>query len=259
MVNLPLVVVLGGLTILTLWGFLAPRSQWRMLTGWSHREPTGGEPGAVIVGIHRLVAGIALVGLALGGVSMVSGLFGPTAPVGERVITDPVRVLWGSPDPAVINRVFVPVNTAPTGLVREPALRFQAVSAKNRTPDYLFSLPVYARPHATTTDGYLGADPTIGLSALDTADIVVQVRADKRCTPQQVLVVESSTAIVIAVYYGRPAGEPLDAKALATPCNPQASADKSSSVLIPIALGAAVGQRAVLSLEGTPISKADAT
>lgn len=257
--NLPLVVVLGGLAILTFWGFLAPRSQWRMLTGWSHREATGGEPGAVIVGIHRLVAGIALVGLALAGMSMVGGLFTSTTQAGTRVITDPVRVLWGSPDPAVVNRVFVPVNIAPTGLVREPTVRFQAVSAKDRNPDYLFSLPVYARPLASTTDGYLGADPTIGLSALDTADIVVQVRADRRCTPQQVLVVESSTAIVIAVYYGRPTGEPLDTKALAAPCNPKASGDQSSSVLIPIALGAAVGQRAVLSLEGTPISKADAT
>lgn len=257
--NPPLVVVLGGLTILTFWGFLAPRSQWRMLTGWSHREATGGEPGAVIVGIHRLAAGIALVGLALAGMNMVGGFFGSTTQAGTRVITDPVRVLWGSPDPAVVNRVFVPVNIAPTGLVRESALRFQAVSAKDRNPDYLFSLPVYSRPLATATDGYLGADPTVGLSALDTADIVVQVRADNRCTPQQVLVVESSTAIVIAVYYGRPTGEPLDTKALAAPCNPKASDDKSSSVLIPIALGAAVGQRAVLSLEGTPIAKADTT
>lgn len=257
--NLPLVIVLGGLTILTFWGFLAPRSQWRMLTGWSHRESTGGEPGAVIVGIHRLVAGIALVGLAVGGLSMVSGLFDPTAHAGVRVITDPVRVIWGSPDPSVVNRVFVPVNTAPAGLVREPTLRFQAVSAKHRSPGYLFSLADYARPHASRTDGYLGADPTIGLSALDTADIVVQVRADSRCTPQQVLVVESGTTIVIAVYYGRPAGEPLDTKALAAPCNPKAADDKASSVLIPIALGAAVAQRAVLTLEGTPISQADPT
>jgi len=98
--------------------------------------------------------------------------------------------------------------------------------------------------------------PSVGLTALDTANIVVQVRADSRCTPQQVLVVQSSTAIAIAVYYGRPVGESLDAKALAAPCDPMATGDKSSSVLIPIDLGASVGNRAVLTLEGTPISLA---
>lgn len=255
--NLPLVVVLGGLTILTLWGFAAPRSQWRVLTGWSHRDSSRDEPGAVIIGIHRIVAGIALAGLAIGGASVVNGLIDPSGQASERTITDPVRLLWGTPDPTVVNRVFVPVTVAPAGPIREPALRYQAVSAKTRSPGYLFSLGTYARPHASATDGYLGAYPAVGLSALDTADIVVQVRADRRCTPQQVLIVESGTAIVIAVYYGRPVGESLDAKALAAPCDPKASGDKSSSVLIPIELSAPVAKRAVVNLEGTPISRAD--
>ena len=257
-VNPLLVVVLGGLTILTAWGFVAPRSQWRALTGWSYREPTGGEPGSIIVGIHRCVAGIALVALAVGGASVVGGAIGPTRHASERTMTDPVRLLWGIPDPMVVNRVFVPVNTPPTGLTRSAALRYQAVSPKNRSPQYLFSLGAYARPHASATDNYLGADPTVGFTALDTANIVVQVRADSRCIPQQVFVVESNTAIALAVYYGRPAGESLDAKALTTPCDPKAAGDKSSSVLIPIDLGAPIGDRAVLNLEGTSISKADA-
>lgn len=259
--NLLLVVVLGGLTILTAWGFVAPRSQWRALTGWSYREQAGGEPGAIIVGIHRCVAGIALgtlVTLAVGGASVAGGAIGPNRHASERTITDPVRLLWGSPDPMVVNRVFVPVNTPPTGLTRSTGLRYQAVSPKNRSPQYLFSLGIYARPHASATDNFLGADPTVGFTALDTANIVVQVRADSRCTPQQVFVVESSTAIALAVYYGRPAGESLDAKALAAPCDPKATGDKSSSVLIPIDLGAPIGDRAVLNLEGTSISKADA-
>jgi hypothetical protein len=269
-VNLSLVFVLGGLTILTAWGFVAPRSQWRALTGWSRREPSSGEPGALIVGILRCVAGIALAALAVGGASMVGGTsvaggasvaggpLGPSRHSSERTITDPVRLLWGTPDPVVVNRVFVPVNTPPTGLTRTAVLRYQAVSPKNRSPSYLFSLSTYARPHASATDDYLGADPTVGLTALDTANIVVQVRADSRCIPQQVFVVESNTAIALAVYYGRPAGESLDAKALATPCDAKAVGDRSSSVLIPIDLGAAIGDRAVLNLEGTSISKANA-
>jgi len=255
-VNLPLVVVLGGLTILTVWGFLAPRSQWRLLTGWSNSDAPGGEPGAIVIGIHRAVAGIALVALAVGAVSVVKGVTDPIGQARERTITDPVRVLWGNPDPTIVNRVFVPVSTPPVGLTREPTLRFQAVSPRSRTPGYLFALSTYYRPYASTSDGYLGAEPSVGLTALDTANIVVQVRADSRCTPQQVLVVQSSTAIAIAVYYGRPVGESLDAKALAAPCDPMATGDKSSSVLIPIDLGASVGNRAVLTLEGTPISLA---
>ena len=263
--NLPLVVVLGGLTILTAWGFVAPRSQWRALTGWSRREPTSGEPGAIIVGILRCVAGIALVALAVGGASLVGGAsvagrpLGPSRQSSEGTITDPVRLLWGTPDPVVVNRVFVPVNTPPAGLTRTAVLRYQAVSPKNRSPSYLFSLSTYARPHASATDDYLGADPTVALDALDTANLVVQVRADSRCIPQQVFVVESNTAIALAVYYGRPAGESLDAKALATPCDPNAVGDRSSSVLIPIDLGAAIGDRAVLNLEGTSISEAKAS
>lgn len=255
--NLPLVVVLGGLTLLTLWGFVAPRSQWRVLTGWSHRDSSGDEPGAVIIGIHRLVAAIALTSLALGGASVVGGLIDASGRAGERTITDPVRLMWGTPDPSVVNRVFVPVTVPPPGLIREPVLRYQAVIPKTRSPGYLFGLDKYSRPRPSATDGYIGAAPAVGLTALDSADIVVQVRADSRCTPQQVLVVESGTSIVIAAYFGRPAGESLDAKALAVPCTPQATGDKSSSVLIPIDLAGPVAKRAVLSLEGKPIPKAD--
>jgi hypothetical protein len=253
-VNLPLVVVLGGLTALTIWGFVAPRSQWRVLTGWSSRDPGGSEPSPVIIGIHRTVAGIAVATLAVGGMSVVRGVIQPTGQSSERAITDPVRLLWGVPDPHVVNRVFVPVTTPPTGLVREPVLLYQTVNGKHRDPAYLFGLPIYTRPAPKATDGYLGAKPPVGLSALDSADLVVQVRADRRCTPQQVLVVESDTAVAVAVYYGRPVGESLDAKTLATPCDLAAKGDKATSVLIPIDLAAPVGTRTVLNLEGTPIS-----
>lgn len=254
--NLPLVVVLSGLSILTVWGFVAPRSQWRVLTGWSRRDPAAGEPGPVFVGIHRTVAGIAVAVLAIGGASAINGAIHPTGSSAARAVTDPVRLLWGTPDPRVVNRVFVPVSQPPARLVREPVLRYQPVDGRHRSPSYLFTLAPYSRPLPTRSDGYLGARPGAGLAALDTADLVVQVRADRRCTPQQVLVVESNTAVAVAVYYGRPAGEPLDAKALATPCALSASGDKSSSVLIPIDLAAPLGARAVLNLEGTPIPKA---
>jgi hypothetical protein len=267
-VNLPLVIVIGGLSILTLWGLVAPRSQWRTLSGWSTREGAGAEPAAVLIRIHRLVAGVAVAALVVvgltvisgapvaGGSSEIGGMAGPSSQARAPKISNPVRLLWGAPDPAVVNRVFVPVSTPSLDLTRVPVLRYQSLSPKNRSPAYLFGLNTYARPYATTTDGYLGADPTIGFTALDTANIVVQVRADSRCVPQQVLVVASDTAISLAVYYGRPVGEPLDAKALAAPCDQGAAGAASTSVLIPIDLGSDLGGRAVLNLEGTPISRA---
>lgn len=256
MVNLPLIVLLSALSLLTVWGLVAPRSQWYLLTGWSQRDAVGSEPSALFVGIHRTVAGIAVAALAMGGMSFVAGIIHPTDQARERAITDPVRLLWGTPDPTVVNRVFVPINQAPSGLTREPILRYQVVDGRHRNPSYLFELAPYSRPLPTKTDGYLGARPGAGLSALDTADLVVQVRADRRCTPQQVLVVESGTAVAVAVYYARPAGESLDAKALARPCAASATGATASSVLIPIDLARPVGSRAVLNLEGTPIDRA---
>ena len=262
--------MIGGLSTLTLWGLVAPRSQWRALTGWSTREGVGAEPTALLIGIHRLIAGVAVAALVVvgltvisgapvaGGTSAIGGTPGPSGQARAPKIIDPVRLLWGAPDPVVVNRVFVPVSTASPDLTRVAVLRYQSLSPKNRSPAYLFGLHTYARPKATTTDGYLGADPTIGFTALDTANIVVQVRADSRCVPQQVLVVTSDTAISLAVYYGRPVGEPLDAKALAAPCDQSAVGAASTSVLIPIDLGSDLGGRAVLNFEGTPISPAQA-
>lgn len=258
MVNLPLIELLGALSVLTVWGFVAPRSQWRVLTGWSLRDAVGSEPSAVFVGIHRTAAGIALAALAVAGMSVVGPIPHPNAHSTQRAITDPVRLLWGTPDPTVVNRVFVPVTRAPSALVKEPILRYQLVDGKHRNPSYLFELAIYSRPFPTKTDGYLGAQPGAGLAALDTADLVVQVRADRRCTPQQVFVVESDTAVAVAVYDGRPTGESLDTKALASPCSLSASGAKASSVLIPIDLRSPVGTRAVVNLDGTRIAKVSA-
>lgn len=252
--NLPLTALLGGLAVLTLWGFVAPRSQWRVLTSWSQRDPRGNEPGQVVVGIHRVVAGIAIVSLAFTGVSYEQGKGQPENVPVVRSTADPLRQLWGTPDPVVVNRVISPVTDAPADLVPLPVLRFQVTDGTHRDPSYLFDLGTFQPPKAKGGDGYVGTDPAVGLTALDTANLVVQVRADKRCIPKQVLVVQSSSAVVVAVYYGRPGSAAVSAADLATLCN--AGASGSVSTLVPIHLSAAVGTRAVVNLDGVPIARA---
>jgi hypothetical protein len=246
--------LLGGLAVLTLWGFVAPRSQWRVLTSWSHRDPRGNEPGQVVVGIHRVVAGLAVASLAFTGVSIEQGSKQPKAVPVVRSTADPVRQLWGTPDPVVVNRVISPVTAAPTNLVSLPVLRFQGIDGTHRDPSYPFNLGTFQPPHAKKGDGYVGSDPAVGLTALDTANLVVQVRADARCIPKQVLVLQSASAVVVAVYYGRPGGEVTNGADLATLCNAPASG--SVSTLIPLHLDAPVGSRAVVNLDGVPVAPA---
>lgn len=251
-----LILLLGGLAIFTVWGFVMPRSQWRVLTSWSQRDPGGHEPGAVTIAIHRTVAAIAIAALIFSLMALNGRTENATARPVDRPTSDPVRVLWGSPDPVVVNRVVTPVTQAPADLLSLPLLRYQAIDGHHRDPSYLFNLANFERPHAKKGDGYVGTDPSVGLTALDTSQLVLQMRADERCTPQQVLLLESSTAIVVAVYFGRPVGTALDDAAKAAPCDIEAADSKSVSMLVPIHLATPVGDRSVVGLDGMPIAPA---
>lgn len=251
----PIVIsVLLGLLILTLWGFISPRSQWRVLTGWSRRDPYVGGPGAVAVGIHRVVAAVALVAVAACGISL------DTAP--QRSLASPTthtqtagQRVWGSPEPVVVDRVFTPLNAQPGGLVVQPVLAYQPVSGATRTPSYLFDLKNFTHVGTSAGNGYIGSDPSVGLSALDTADIVVQVRGDKRCVPYQVAVVETSSTITIGVYYGQPNPPNETNIAHLTECATDGGKADSTSVLIPINLADSVLGRTVLNFDGVPIKQ----
>lgn len=61
--NLLIAALLSGLGILTLWGVISPRSEWRMLVGWSRRDAYLGEPGPAVVGLVRIVSVVALAAL----------------------------------------------------------------------------------------------------------------------------------------------------------------------------------------------------
>lgn len=243
-----IVMLAGGLAALTVWGFLSPRGQWRVLAAWSRREPYANEPGVGMVAVQRVIAGVGIVVLAVTGGSMygsyLDSLPATLPPPG------PVEQMWGSPAPVVVNRVFTALETPPVGLVRETIVGYQVVHGASRDPRYLFSLDHLAVKNAEQGIGYLGHDPGPGLSALDTADLVVEVRGDRACIPQQVVVQEDNETVRIAVYYGQPNPSDGSNAVNLAHCAAKPSAAKARSVLIPIDLTGYLESRKVVTLDG---------
>lgn len=221
-----------------------------MLAAWTRRDPYASEPGPVSVGVHRFVAIVATLGLGFGGVMLwqqyKSSLPQPPPPLSS------LQQMWGAPDPVVVDRVIDSVPSIPSTLVAQPILRYQLVDNSRRTPNYLFDLQAWKPQGALAGGGLLGSQPSPGLSALDTAALVVQVRGDKNCIPRAAYATEDSTTVVVAVFYGRPdvAGA---APATLNQCTTVSRDSDSISVLIPVRLQESVGKRVVRNVDGTPI------
>jgi len=155
-----------------------------------------------------------------------------------------------------VNRVFAALGAAPAGLVAQPVLRYQAVAGAQRAPSYLFSLKGFSRPHPKAGDGYIGTPPPVGLTALDTADLVVQVRADPRCIPYQAAVVETDSSVSVGVYFGQPNPPGSGNAANVIQCETGLDGAKSVSMLIPVDLQSPVLKRSVQNLDGSSIEAA---
>ncbi|MEO7122380.1 MAG: hypothetical protein ABI400_04550 [Lacisediminihabitans sp.] len=243
-----IVMLASGLVVLTVWGFISPRGQWRVLVAWSRREPYAHEPGAGAITLQRIVAGIGVVILAIAGWSMYSGYLESLPGAGEP--PGPVEQMWGSPAPVVVNRVFTPLGNPPATLVKQAILKYQVVDGPSRDPQYLFSLGHLEVKDADKGIGYIGRNPGPGLTALDTADLVVEVRGDRACIPQEVVVNEDKDTVQIAVYYGQPNPSDGSNAVNLAHCKAKPSADKALSVLIPIDLSEQLGDRSVVTLDG---------
>jgi len=250
-VNVALLALLAALAALTVWGAISPRGQWRVLAAWTRREPYASEPGPVSVGIHRGVAIVASVALV-----MVAICLSPSVSSGKppQEQPQPLSSLWGSPEPVVVNRVYAPSTEPPIGLMAQPVLRYQAVNGFLRDPSYLFALESL-RP--VSKRGYIGVDPRPGLSAMDSAYLVVQVRADPACIPRDVVVQEDGTRVAVGVYYGRPDKKGGGSNPSVADCEPGLDDAHSVSTLIPIALDGELKDRKVTGLDGTEIPRAD--
>jgi hypothetical protein len=236
--------------VVFIWGVIAPRSQWRALFSWSASDAHSAEPGGTAYGWQRVLSGIGVVSLlTVVGVAILPGLLysaqsvpGPT----------PIEQMWGSPQPQVINRTVTAVTSPPGGLVEVPVLGVQVFDEDDGPPDYLVELTEFVRLGTFEIPGLVGNDPEPGFSALDFADLVVNVRGALLCIPRQVLVVESETAVQIAVYYGLPdTGDGISPdNAVACP----ADSPVTSSVLIPLTLATPLGDRVIHGLDGTKLN-----
>jgi hypothetical protein len=256
-VNLLFLVIAISLLALFCWALLAPRRLWKAAIGWSYRDPYRNQPSAAVFGLYRLVAvfGILSVGATVIAVNQPRQQVARAASPAPAVPVGKVVKMWGAPAPQVLNRLIVPASAVPSGLVAQPVLGYQVMDGSRRQPDYLFGLPSFSRSGATDANGLVGVPPRAGLTALDTADLVVHVRGDQRCFPQQVVIEEDSRSIRIGVYYGRP--NPADGSnaAVLADCNPKPAAAAAVSLLLPLRLSDAVGSRQLQSLDGAPLHR----
>jgi hypothetical protein len=253
-VSLTSIAVVAGLAILTLWGVVAPRGQWRVLTAWNRRSAWDAGPSSLSVGIHRTVAVLATVALVITGWNLVGAYVG-TITASVRT-TSVVHQMWGYPTPMVVDRIVENATAAPIGLVQQPIVRYQPVNTAKHTPAYLFELPDWNRITARANDGYIGTQPPVGIEALDSASIVVQLRGDARCIPRAAMVVENKTTIAIGVFYGRPAAAHGSKSAAINSCKPSPVLKDTLSVLLPLSLSQPVGKRHVTNLDGSSIAAA---
>mgnify|MGYP001807552810 CR=1 FL=1 len=248
-----------SLGIYFLWGLLAPRSQWRALAAWSVANPHANEPGGSAYGWRRFLSGVGVLGLALVGVLAAAPGLLAAIPQEERV-QPPVTVMWGSPDPQLVNRAVYGSSEPPKGLVEFPVLGYQDLDELDELPPYLLDLTEYALLGDTTPSGYIGSAPAEGFSGVGPADLIVNVRGPVLCIPREAVVIETDTTVQIAIYYGLPDPKPAaeGEPAAAAPDNVKSCATDdpiTGSVLIPITLASELGDRTVETLNGDEITK----
>jgi hypothetical protein len=245
-----LLIVLVSIGLVLLWGLVSPRSQWLVLMSWSYRDHRADEPSGSAYLVYRLVAALGIATMITSGlltyqVHLNNQPVDPTPPTA-------VELMWGSPDPVVVNRVIDSAPKAPKGLVVQPILGYQVLDGQTRQPPYLFGLDPFSMETATTANGYIGTDPAPGLTALDTARLVVFVRGDPLCFPHAAIVKETAEAVSVAIYYGQADPENGSNTENLAQCETRASG-ANISTLIPLQLTSPLKDRTVLTLGGEAI------
>jgi hypothetical protein len=251
-VTVILISLSGLLGLFFLWGLVSPRSQWYALVGWTRADPRSSEPSSGAYGVGRFVSLIGLLALLTIAVSWGVGAIDFDQGDRERPRSEAERV-WGSPTPYVVDRVFTPLSAPQEVLVPQPINGYQIVIPDARRPEYLFESGKIRQAGLATVPGFIGVVPLPGTVALDTADVVVHVRGDDRCIPQQVTVIGADNAVQVGVFFGRP--DPADGSGAAQlgNCDPAPPIDRARAFLIPIDLSSPLAGRELQALDGTPI------
>lgn len=240
--------VIGSVVLVFLWGLFSPRSQWKVLAAWSYRKPQADEPSAFAFAVHRVISGLGVVFFsaigATGVVQYISELPPSPAPLSA------LQQMWGvAPEPQVVNRVVNPRDVVPTGLVEVSVEGYQLVDNESHRPRYLHLLQRF-EPSGLDSSGIVGVSPAKNFPALDSAELVVNVRTWGDCIPRQAVVTESETEIQIGFYAGMPNRQD-DVTPDHLSCDRPAFVQ--NSLLVPINLGAPVEGRKVLTLDGNAI------
>ncbi len=241
-------------TLLLLWGLLAPRANWRSLVAWSTSDPRAAEPGFTSYLVRRLLFGFGLLGLAgLGTAVVLTWLLNP--PLQAKPPTA-VQLMWGDTPPVVVDRVITPITAPPAGYTEVPVLGYQAVDDDDDPGDYLRLLDRFELLGGKQEmPGLIGQDPGEGYSAMDTAELILNVRGPLLCIPRAAILTETSESITVAVYYGlpdQPEGVVVD-NAVSCP----ADAPVTTSVLLAVELHEELGDRPVIMLDGTEVDEVE--
>jgi hypothetical protein len=247
-------VIAVATTLLLLWGALAPRGNWSSLMAWSTADPRAAEPGSTSYFVRRLLFVFGLLGLAgLGTAVVVTWMLNP--PLHAKPPT-PVQQMWGEAPPVVVDRVITPVAEPPAGYTEVPVLGYQVVDDEEGPGDYVHRLELFELLGGKQEmPGLIGQDPGDGYSAMDTAELILNVRGPLLCIPRAAIVRETPDAITVAVYYGLPDQPPEVVVDNAVSC--PADATVTASVLLPIELVNPVGDRTVVMLDGEEIPEVE--
>ena len=164
--------------------------------------------------------------------------------------------MWGPVEPVVVDRVISPIGEPPAGYTEMPVLGYQDIPEDDRPGDYLrFLHPFELLGGNSEMPGLIGQDPGEGYSAMDTAELILNVRGPLLCVPRAAIIHETLDAVTVAVYYGlpdQPAGVAID-NAVSCPVD----ATVTTSVLLAVELKDPLGARQVVMLNGDAVPEVE--
>ncbi len=239
--------VAGLLGAVLLWGLISPRSQWRVLVGWSTSDPDRAEPGDGVHGVTRIICLIGLLALlAFGGVQFWSAISHQ-----PRAAAEPstIETMWGTPVPRLLDRVVLPTFTPPADLVPGPIGGYQEIE-RGWAPDYLVEIPRWSLLGEPEPAGIIGAYPGDGYTAYGISDILVAASGPLTCVPRVAAVAETDSEIQVGIFWGLPGANAQDHL---TACA-ISDGELLQTVLIPIQLTGPVDGRNVVSFDGQPVA-----
>lgn len=232
---------------LLLWGLIDPRGQWRVLVGWSTRNPEASEPGDAVQAVRRLVSAAGLAGVIAVVVVLVVGQVASQPK--PAIAPTALELMWGTPVPRLVDRVIVPGTETPDGLVEGEVVAVQAIDA-GFAPSYLITMPRWSRLGDAAPAGIVGSAAPKGATGYGLASLLISVRGPLLCIPRVVVVEETDTEIRVGVWFGPPDGVDSDLP-VEEACASNASA--SERILLPVYLDADVDDRDVLTIDGQPV------